>query len=254
MSASTTDNFMQVAPEADITYMTGTGKGLGATSFTINSSSGWPTTTGFIIAVRTVDANGNEVPGTYTEWAATQAAGTVTINATPVYGSDQVYTAGTTTQVYIPVSSVLWNRLINALLNQHNQDGSHGAITNTTITASGLATLNGGAKITNALQLVLNSIASSATPTINSNATNFYAITALAANTVFAAPTGSPVDGQSLTIRIRDNGAGPFTIGWNAIFRAINCTLPTSSSGQHVYVSARYNAVDSVWDVLAVGQ
>jgi hypothetical protein len=125
--AALTDNFMYVAPAGDETYMTGTGKAIGATSFTINSPTGWPTTTGFIVAIRIVDNNGNEVAGTYTEWAATLSGSTISLGSSPspILGTDQVYPAAATTQVYTPASSERERRLISALLNQHNQDGTH---------------------------------------------------------------------------------------------------------------------------------
>jgi hypothetical protein len=58
------------------------------------------------------------------------------MNATPVYGSDQVYPAGSTTQVFIPVSAYSHNKLIDGLLDEHNQDGTHSDINATSITAT----------------------------------------------------------------------------------------------------------------------
>lgn len=145
MSAALTDNFMQVAAEGAITFMTSGGKAVGATSFGINDSTGWPTTTGFIIAVRQVDSNGNEVAGTYTEWVATLSGTTITLGTTPspVVGTDQVYAGGDLTQVYVPVSSTRDNRLVNTILQQHNQDGTHGAITAASETISGTLGVTG---------------------------------------------------------------------------------------------------------------
>ena len=131
MTAQLTDNFMQVAAEGAITYMTGSGKNVGATTFTINNATGWPTTTGFIVAVRQVTAAGIEVAGTYCEYIATLSGTTLTINPTPVIGNDQQYTAASTTQCFVPVSSTRDNKLVNAILTQHNQNGTHQAISNT---------------------------------------------------------------------------------------------------------------------------
>lgn len=145
MAAELTDNFMQVAAEGAITYMGSGGKAEGASSFSINDATGWPTTTGFIIAIRTVDPNGNEVADTYTEWVATLSGTTVSLGTdpSPVVGSDQVYAGGNLTQCYIPVSSTRDNRLVNALLVQHKQDGSHGTVTADSVTINGSAFLDG---------------------------------------------------------------------------------------------------------------
>jgi hypothetical protein len=55
---------------------------------------------------------------------------------TLMYGTDQVYPAGSTTQVYIPLSAAAHNRLIDGILSEHDQDGTHGAITASSITAT----------------------------------------------------------------------------------------------------------------------
>lgn len=98
------------------------------------------------------------------------------------------------------------------------------------------------------------SSASSATPTPNADTTDQYNLTALAAAATFGAPTGTPVDGQNLVIRIKDNGTAR-TLAWNAAYRVIGTTLPTTTVvSKTVYVGCRYNSADSVWDILAVGQ
>jgi hypothetical protein len=63
----------------------------------------------------------------------------------------------------------------------------------------------------------LQSIASSATPDINVVVTSQFNITALAANITGFTVTGTPNDGQELTVRILDNGT-PRTITWGSSF------------------------------------
>ena len=96
---------------------------------------------------------------------------------------------------------------------------------------------------------------SSATPTPTGNyAQNEYYLTALAAGATFAAPSGTPVNGNNLIIRIKDAGAAK-TLGFNAIFRAIGVDLPTTTViSKTIYLGCKYNSADSKWDVLAVGQ
>lgn len=92
------------------------------------------------------------------------------------------------------------------------------------------------------------------TVTPTAGLTNFYTVTALAGAATIAAPTGSPADGQILTIRIKDNGTAR-ALTWDATYRVIGCVLPTATTtNKNVYVACRYNAVDGFWDVLGVGQ
>lgn len=95
---------------------------------------------------------------------------------------------------------------------------------------------------------------SSATPTPDADAHDEYNVTALAAGAVFAAPTGTPVNGQPLIIRIKDNGTAR-SLGFNAIYRAIGVTLPTTTViSKTMYLGMLWNSADSKWDVLAVNQ
>lgn len=97
------------------------------------------------------------------------------------------------------------------------------------------------------------STASSAAPTPNADTTDQYILTALAVGATFGAPTGTPVQGQRLLIRIKDNTSAQ-TLAWNAIYRAIGVTLPVITvSSKTLYVGAIYNSTDVKWDVLAVG-
>jgi hypothetical protein len=97
-------------------------------------------------------------------------------------------------------------------------------------------------------------IASSSTPTPNADADDLYVVTALAVGATFGAPTGTPANGQSLVIRIKDN-ASPQTLAFNAIYRAIGVTLPTTTvAGKTMYLGCIYNSADTKWDVLSVIQ
>jgi len=94
-------------------------------------------------------------------------------------------------------------------------------------------------------------VASSATPTPTADVSDLFTVTALAANAVFAAPSGTPVDGQRLVIRIKDNGTAR-TLAFNAIYRAIGVTLPTTTViSKTMYLGMFYNSADSKWDVVA---
>lgn len=93
--------------------------------------------------------------------------------------------------------------------------------------------------------------ASSSTPTPDADANDQYNVTALAAGATFGAPTGTPVDGQTLIIRVKDNGTAR-SLAFNAIYRAIGITLPTTTVvSKTLYLGMRYNAADVKWDVIA---
>ena len=100
----------------------------------------------------------------------------------------------------------------------------------------------------------VSSTVSAATITPNADTTDMHIVTALGETATIAAPTGTPVDGQNLVIRIKATGASR-TVNWNAIYRVIGVTLPTSvPQDKTYYVGCKYNTADTKWDVLAVAR
>lgn len=96
--------------------------------------------------------------------------------------------------------------------------------------------------------------ASSATPTpTGGSLRNFFTVTAQAAAAAFAAPSGTPANGNYLTIRILDNGTAR-ALTWNAIYRAgTTVSLPTTTVlSKTIYIGFRYNSASSTWDLLSV--
>lgn len=97
-------------------------------------------------------------------------------------------------------------------------------------------------------------VTSSSTPTPNVDTDDIYNLSALAASAAFAAPTGTPTDGQTLVIRIKDNATAR-SLSWNSIYRAIGVFLPsTTTISKMIYVGCIYNATAVKWDVVAVNQ
>jgi len=93
--------------------------------------------------------------------------------------------------------------------------------------------------------------ASTATLTIDTDVSDFATITAQAEVLTIAAPTGSPVEGQKLIIRLKDDGSAR-GITFNAIFRALGVTLPTTTVvSKTTYLGLVYNSTDTKWDVVA---
>lgn len=139
MAASINDMLTKVGTPGTATSLQSPGKAIGATSINIGSAANWPTDTAVFFAMRVIDPSkvsatnpSGLVAGTYTEWKGVISGTTIT-NLTLQYGSDQVYTAGTNTQVFIPVASGRENSIVTWGLTQHKQDGTHGAVTATSV-------------------------------------------------------------------------------------------------------------------------
>lgn len=98
----------------------------------------------------------------------------------------------------------------------------------------------------------LGTITSSATPSINTDTSNQFTITAQAVpiTSMTSGISGTPTDGQKLFLRIKDNGV-PQSIVWGTAWRGIGLTLPPITiPGGTLYIEALYNSADSVWDVI----
>lgn len=127
------------------------------------------------------------------------------------------------------------------------------ALGNNANTAAGFVTGTGTATLQNKrIDPRVSSAASASSLTPDVSAADMYAYTALAANLTINAPTGTPVDGDKLVLRILDNGTSR-TLTWNATYTAIGVTLPTSTTiNKMTYVGCIYNAANTRWDVIAV--
>ncbi len=179
-------------------------------------------------------------------------------------GSNVEHASGATVVDYITATHL--GMVSKGMLIEHNQNGTHAAITATSLAASAGVTVGttlavtGASTFTGAVSAVagvtprVTTTASSAAPTPNASTTDVYAVTALAEAATFGAPTGTPAHGQSLLIRIEDNGTIR-TLGWNAIYRVVGVTLPTATvANKLIYVGCVYNSTDTKWDVIAIAR
>jgi hypothetical protein len=97
-------------------------------------------------------------------------------------------------------------------------------------------------------------VASAATPTINTDNVDYYSITALAAAiTSFTTNlSGTPTIGQTLWISIKDNGTAR-AIAWGASFEASTIALPTTTViSTRLDVAFIWNEATSVWRCVGV--
>jgi hypothetical protein len=121
---------------------------------------------------------------------------------------------------------------------------------------STVATLTGTQTLTNKRinPRVVAASATTGTITPNGDTTDVYKAEGLTGAITIAVPSGTPVDGQKLMIRLEDNGTAR-AITWTTSaggFRAIGITLPTTTVATKItYVGCSYNATDSFWDAVA---
>jgi hypothetical protein len=75
-------------------------------------------------------------------------------------------------------------------------------------------------------------------------------ITALAVAATFAAPSGTPFQGNTLFMRIKDNNTAQSLL-FDPIYRGMQNPLPpTTIAGKYMRLAFEYNATDSKWDLI----
>lgn len=92
----------------------------------------------------------------------------------------------------------------------------------------------------------------------NSNQYDEYAFTGLDVDLTINADSGSPVNGQKIIFRIKDDGTAralTWTTGTSKSFREVGITLPlTTVISKEVYVGCIFNSSANRWDAVALAQ
>jgi hypothetical protein len=102
---------------------------------------------------------------------------------------------------------------------------------------------------------VVGTVVSATNIAINTDNYNMYTVTSLSTACTFTTPTGSPVVGQPLQIRIRDNSGSSraltFTGGTGGFHFPLGNPAPTgTTSGNFMYLYFEYNETGAYWDCL----
>jgi hypothetical protein len=136
-----------------------------------------------------------------------------------------------------------------------NVDGSVNAAS---ILENGISVLGIAVAAFNKANVNVSTTTSTATLSWNSDTFDQYQLTAMAAGVTVSADSGTPVNGQKMIFRFKDNGTArsiSLTTGTSKSFRAIGVTLPTTTViSKTLYVGAIYNSADDRWDVVATAQ
>ena len=91
----------------------------------------------------------------------------------------------------------------------------------------------------------------SATPTINTDITDIFGLTAQSVTITSFTVTGTPINGQKLWIYIV--GTGAISITWGASFTASTIALPTTTVGTaRLDVGFVWDSVSLTWRCMAV--
>jgi hypothetical protein len=129
-------------------------------------------------------------------------------------------------------------------------------ITNTAATLSDTQTLTNKTIIASTNVLTeTTTVESSATPTpTGGSLRNALYVTALAAAAEFQEPSGTPANGNTLIIRVTDDGTAR-ALTYDAIYQGIGVDLPsTTTASKTIYMGFIYNSTAVKWDCLAVSE
>lgn len=253
--ASVTKHFPTVN-EGFITTVAGSTVASGGTSVQLASVSGLTNGDVFCGIIEPGETNQQVFTGTV------DTGGSQITDVVWTRGADVAHPVGATVVDY--VTGTAMNMITKGILVGHNQDGTHKAISAPSLSLSGNAAVGGTLGVTGVTTLnnvTLNgrtapsvqTMTSGATLTPNAASYSIAECTALDTNTTIANPTGSPVNGQVMVIRLKDNGTAR-TIAWGTDYSNISGldTLTTTVISKWHVVCCMYSTVASKWQVVSI--
>ena len=218
-------------------------------SMTLNNVTGIQNLSG-VCVIDAVDANGNETPAKREYIIFTGVSGstltTLTRNADGG-GTDQDHSVGAIVQFCPDV--LQQQAILDALLLTVTTDG---ALDTTKVvdltTAQTLTNKRIEPRIVTATSYTTDTGISLTVATAD-----IFQVTAQAGALKFNNPGGTPVNGQKLIVRIKDDGTAQ-ALTYDTQFRASSdLALPTTTVlGKTLYMGFMFNATDTRWDLLAV--
>lgn len=240
-------------------------------SITLTSVTGLDTAGGILVIDR-VNASGTATPS-QREYVSYTGITTKTLTGATrgLAGSTaQDHASGAIVEGVFTVTH--WIDLVDFLEAEHDADGTHGAITPTSVNI-GASTLVDGVldednmasdsatklatqqSIKAYVDPTVTSVASDTTPNpTGGDKHNELYITALAGAAEFQAPSGTPANGNMLIIRVKDDGTAR-ALTYNAIYSGIVDTLPaTTTISKVLYMGFIYNSTSSKWELVALAE
>jgi hypothetical protein len=256
-------------------------------SVTITPASvvGLPTDTEITLTFDRVDSSGTKTPSKMERIRGTITGGNFVISSggRAVEGTEQVHTSPVVEMIW---NADDWNDTVDHILTEHNQDGTHkdtlvtslkatGAVVNTgtsdvtivtpkaladsdyakttdiTVTADSTTTFSN--KRINPRIVTAASYTTDTGTALDVSTCDIFQVTAQAGALKLNNPSGTPVAGQKLIVRIKDNGTAR-ALTYDTQFRASSdLALPsTTVVNKTLYMGFIYNATDTKWDLLAV--
>ena len=211
-----------------------------------------PTTAGRITNVKPSAPNHLVIIGYVVSAHATQ--GSIFVKVDNGYELDELHNVAISTplnnqSLVYETSTTLWkNKALTTAEVADSSNKRYVTDANLTVIGNTSGTNTGDQTFLNAR---VQTVSSSATVTATST-NDIVTITAQAVGLTLANPTGTFSEGQSLIIRIKDNGTAR-AIAYGTNFRAIGVTAPTTTvANKTTYIGCIYNSTDTKFDIIGV--
>lgn len=156
MAAANTDKFKKLTNNFSTTLQSAI-VGSGDSSMSLSSTTNLPTDTGIVLVIDRVNASGTVTP-TLREYVIGVVSGSTVISLVRGQGnsSAQAHLSGAVVEQVVDQTTI--NDIISGILVQHNQDGTHGAVTATSLSTSGTATSGGLLTASNGLTVTTGTV------------------------------------------------------------------------------------------------
>jgi hypothetical protein len=249
-------NHFPTVNEGFITTVAGSSVSSGGTAVSLASVSGLTNGTAFVGIIEPGEANEQVFTGTV------DTGGSQIVDVVWTRGANVVHPIGATVVDYVTGTAI--NMITKGILVSHNQDGTFKAISAPSMTLTGNAAVGGtlavtgnttlnGVTLTSRTVPSLQTMTSGATLTPNSTTYSIAECAALGINTTLANPTGTPVNGQVLVIRLKDDGTAR-TIAYGTDYANISGldSLTTTVANKWSVICCMYSTVASKWQIVSI--